>query len=46
MSMHLNLGNVVLIRVYNVDETAVYTSVQFPNIVTAWNETGWINCLR
>jgi hypothetical protein len=32
MSMHLNLGNLLLIRVYNGDETGVYTSVQSPYI--------------
>jgi hypothetical protein len=33
MNSHLNLGNLLLIRVYNIDETGVFTVVQSPNIV-------------
>ena len=34
MSVHLNVGNLLLIRAYNIDETGVSTVVQFPNTVT------------
>jgi hypothetical protein len=33
MSTRLNLGNLLLIREHNIDETGVSTSVQSPNIV-------------
>jgi len=41
MNPHLNLGNLLLIRAYNIDETCVSTVVQSPNIVAQLG-TKWV----